>query len=182
MTIARAWTAGVADLKISKDKGDVIVTHALGSCLGITVYDPVACVGGMLHAMLPDSGIDGPNASERPYMFADTGIPLLFRSAYALGAEKKRMHVRLAGGAQVMDDHGVFDIGRRNHTATRKILWKAGVLVQGEAVGGTTSRTVRLEVQTGTMWVRGAGGIEEELKGSSQASKGSVYGVPCVNR
>jgi chemotaxis protein CheD len=105
-------------------------------------------------------------------MFADTGVPLLFRRAYALGADKRRMVVRLAGGAQVMDAAGVFDIGRRNYLAARKILWKAGVLVQGEAVGGTASRTVRLDVATGTMWLRGAGGIEEEFG----------YGVPRTDR
>jgi chemotaxis protein CheD len=142
----------------------------------------VARVAGLLHLMLPDSAIDPAQAEARPYMFADTGLPLLFRRAYALGADKRRIVVRLVGGAQVMDDHGFFDIGRRNYLATRKILWKAGVLIQGEAVGGTTSRTVRLEVATGTMWLRGAGGIEEEFRAPSPGSKGIGYGVPRSDR
>jgi chemotaxis protein CheD len=61
-------------------------------------------------------------------MFADTGIPLLFRRAYECGAEKRRLVVRVVGGAQVMDREGVFNIGKRNYLALRKILWKAGVL------------------------------------------------------
>jgi chemotaxis protein CheD len=135
-----------------------------------------------LHLVLPDSAIGGARAGVRPYMFADTGVPLLFRWAYELGAEKRRLVVRLAGGAQVVDDRGIFDIGRRNHTATRKILWKAGVLIQAEAVGGNVSRTVRLDVGTGAMWLRGAGGSEEPLGAPARASKGMGYGVPCFDR
>jgi chemotaxis protein CheD len=62
-----------------------------------------------------------------------------------------------------MDDQGVFDIGRRNYLALRKILWKAGVLIHGEQVGGTNSRTLRLEIATGTAWLRAAGATDQEL-------------------
>ena len=117
---------GIADCQLSDDPDSVLVTYALGSCIAVVIYDPVVRVAGMLHLMLPDSTIEGLDAGRRPHMFADTGIPWLFRRAYAMGADKKRLQVRLAGGAQVMDDHGVFDIGKRNYTATRKILWKVG--------------------------------------------------------
>ena len=73
------------------------------------------------------------------------------------------MVVRLAGGAQVLDGDGVFQIGKRNYLAARKILWKAGILISAEAVGGEVSRTTRLEVGTGRMWVREGGGLEKEL-------------------
>jgi chemotaxis protein CheD len=178
----RSLIVGIADCQVSKDPDAVLVTYALGSCIAVTIWDPIARVGGMLHFMLPDSTIDLPQAGKRPYMFADVGVPLLFRQSYELGAEKRRMVVRLAGGAQVMDDHGVFDIGRRNYVATRKILWKAGVLIQHEAVGGSGSRTVRLEVGTGKMWLRGTGGVEEEFGAPSRGSKGIVYGVPSTDR
>jgi len=172
---------GIADCQLSNDPESVLVTYALGSCIAVVIYDPVARVAGMLHLMLPDSSIEGFDGGRRPHMFADTGIPWLFRRAYAMGAEKKRLQVRLAGGAQVMDDHGVFDIGKRNYTATRKILWKSGIMIQAEAVGGTTSRTVRLETATGTMWVREGGGIEQELGTASRTAKGIGYGVPTLN-
>ena len=120
--------------------------------------------------MLPESSIDPVKAGERPYMFADTGIPLLFRRAYQQGADKRRLTVRVAGGAQVMDPQGVFNIGKRNYLALRKILWKAGVLLQAEDVGGTSSRTVSLEVGTGRFWLREPGSDEREL--SSPAQKG----------
>jgi chemotaxis protein CheD len=148
---------GMADCRTSQDPEGVLITYALGSCVAVAIHDRVANVGGMLHFMLPESSLDPAKARERPYMFADTGIPMLFREAYRLGAEKRRLVVRLAGGAQVMDDGGVFNIGKRNYLAARKILWKAGVLVQSEEVGGHDSRTVRLEMSTGAFWMRGPG-------------------------
>ncbi len=81
------------------------------------------------------------------------------------------MVVRLTGGAQVLDSQGVFQIGKRNYLAARKILWKAGILIAAEAVGGEVSRTMRLEVGTGRMWVREGGGIERELARASRAPK-----------
>lgn len=78
---------GVGDMKISDDLTAVLVTHSLGSCIGLTVYDPVEKVGGLLHYMLPDS-TKSSKGKDRPFMFADTGIPLLYESCYKLGAKK----------------------------------------------------------------------------------------------
>jgi chemotaxis protein CheD len=155
-------TVGIADCQVSKDADAALVTHALGSCVAVVVHDSQAKVGGLLHLMLPESSIDQHKAKELPFMFADTGIPQLFRLAYALGAEKRRMSVRLIGGAQVMDPNGVFNIGKRNHLACRKLLWMAGVMVHGEVVGGAVSRTVRLMVSSGQLlWNTGGGELQE---------------------
>ena len=83
------------------------------------------------------------------------------------------MVVRLAGGAQVLDSQGVFQIGKRNYLAARKILWKAGMLISAEAVGGEVSRTTRLDLATGRMWIREAGGVEKELMHSTLAKESS---------
>lgn len=171
---------GVADCQISKSRDQVLVTYALGSCIAVAIHDPVAGVGGLLHYMLPESAISPAKAGENPYMFADTGIPLLFRRAYEYGAEKRRLVVRVAGGAQVMDSEGIFNIGKRNYLALRKVLWKAGVLVQAEDVGGNVPRTVRLEVGSGRFWLRGAGSAEWELAPSCSATKG-VNSWPSVS-
>ncbi|HLY18968.1 MAG TPA: chemotaxis protein CheD [Bryobacteraceae bacterium] len=164
---------GMADCQVSSSRDQVLVTYALGSCIAVTIHDPVAGVGGLLHYMLPESAISPAKAGENPYMFADTGIPLLFHRAYECGAQKRRLVVRVAGGAQVMDREGVFNIGKRNYLALRKILWKAGVLLQGEHVGGNLSRTVRLEVGSGRFWLREPGSVEQELPLSSHALKGA---------
>ena len=145
---------GVADLKVSNQLTDVLVTHALGSCIGVAVYDPVAKVGGILHYMLPDSELDPAKSQENPFMFADTGIPRLFRECYQLGAQKTRMKVKVAGGSQVLGSQEHFQIGRRNYAALRKIFLRNNVLITSEDVGGTKARTLFLEIATGTVWVK----------------------------
>jgi chemotaxis protein CheD len=156
-------TVGVGDCKVSNATEAVLATYALGSCIAVAIHDPVAAVGGLLHFMLPESSLNPDKAGQNPYVFADTGIPALFHAAYRLGAEKRRLVVRAAGGAQVMDENGYFNIGKRNQLALRKILWKAGVMLQAEETGGNESRTVRLEVATGRFWIRGPGMAEREM-------------------
>ena len=160
---------GISDCRVSGNAGDSLVTYALGSCIAVAIHDPVARVGGLLHYMLPESTLHKERSEESPYMFADSGIPLLFREAYQCGAEKRRLVVRVAGGAQLMEDGEVFNIGKRNYLALRKILWKAGVMIHAEAVGGTVARGVRLEVGTGRMLLREAAGPEQELEGPRKA-------------
>ncbi|MFH1009664.1 MAG: chemotaxis protein CheD [bacterium] len=148
---------GVADMKLATTIGDIIVTHALGSCIGVAIYDPVAHVGGILHYMLPDSSVNPEKATKNPSIFADTGIPLFFKMAYDLGAAKSRLVVKIAGGAQLLDPKEFFAIGKRNHMALRKILWKNGVMISAEDVGGTLSRTLFLEIGDGRIWIQIAG-------------------------
>ena len=165
---------GIADCAVSNDPETVLVTYALGSCIAVTVHDHVSRVGGLLHLMLPESNLDTAKAQSNPYMFANTGIPLLFNRAFQQGAEKRRMIVRLVGGAQVLDDGGVFNIGKRNQLSARKILWKAGILIHGEEMGGTVSRTIKLEVGTGKLWVREDGQANHELIAAAPGAKGAV--------
>jgi chemotaxis protein CheD len=115
----------------------------------------VARVAGMLHFLLPESSINRTRAETQPATFADTGIPLLFQEAYRLGLTKARAIVRLVGGAEVQADQplGMFNVGMRNVLAARSVLWKNGVLVKGELVGGTTARTVRLWADGGRVRV-----------------------------
>lgn len=154
---------GISDLKISDKDTECLVTYALGSCIAVAVYDPQVKVGGLLHYMLPDSTLDPQKAREHPGMFADTGIPLLFKSCYKLGAEKKRMIIKIAGGARIMDDTNYFRIGQKNLTALRKIFWKNNVLIDAEDIGENFNRTVRLEMSTGRFLVKGPGGAVKEL-------------------
>jgi chemotaxis protein CheD len=147
----------IADCKVSRDPADVLVTHALGSCIAVLVYDPVAMVAGLLHYTLPESSMDAVQASNRPFLFADTGIPLLLRGALQLGAVKSRLVVTAAGGARMLDPVGTFNIGQRNHLAMRCILANLGVPIHREAIGGTISRTVRIDVASGRvrLWMPG---------------------------
>ena len=156
------YIVGVADMKISAEKDDLIVTHALGSCLGITIYDPVACVGGMLHVMLPLSTIDPNKAAANPYMFVDTGVPRLFIECYKAGASKERLLVKAAGGSCVHgnEEDDFFQIGKRNFTLLRKLLWKNGVLLKAHDIGGNRSRNMTLEIGSGEVTVTVNGSAE----------------------
>ncbi len=153
---------GVSDMKVSNDSNSTLVTYSLGSCIGITIYDPVVKVGGILHFMLPESSLDRAKAEKNPYMFADTGVPALFKTAYKLGAKKQRMKVTVAGGSQVLDQKGFFNIGKRNCMAVRKMFWKNNVVIDHEDVGGNSNRTIKLDVKKGQirMKVSGKGEIE----------------------
>ena len=154
---------GIADMKVSDDRGVTLVTHSLGSCIGLAVYDPVAKVGGMLHYMLPESQLNPEKAKTTPLMFADTGIPILFKSCYKLGAVKGRMIVKVAGGSQVMDESGIFNIGKRNYAALRKIFWRNKVIIDGEDVGGAVNRTMRLSIATGQLSLKVSGQGDKTL-------------------
>jgi chemotaxis protein CheD len=159
---------GVGDCKHALNESDTLVTYALGSCIAVGIWDPVSKVTGLLHFMLPKSLPEVSNAAaEYPFRYADTGTPLLFRRAYELGADKRRLQVYLAGGASVVDDGGFFQVGKRNHAAIRKILWKAGLLVHGEDVGGTHSRTVRIDSASGTFVVSTPGRDDIDLKAAA---------------
>ncbi len=154
---------GVADMKTSNQTQDTIITYSLGSCIGLVVYDPLAKAGGILHYMLPDSTIDVTKAKAKPYMFADTGIPRLFKETYTLGAKKTRMKVFIAGGAEILDQQGFFNIGKRNYMALKKMLFRNNVLIEKQAVGGNVNRTVRLEIATGHIYVKTSGSREERI-------------------
>lgn len=148
----------IADLAVTSDTNVSLITYSLGSCIGVSIWDPVAKVGGMLHYMLPEATVSPEKAKSNPAMFADTGIPKLFRAAYELGAVKKRLVVKIAGGSQLLDDNGTFNIGKRNYLALRKIFWKNGVMIDAESVGGSISRTMKLVVGSGEVTLKTRGG------------------------
>ena len=149
----------IGEMRISNEPTEVLITYALGSCLGVSVYDPVARVGGLLHAMLPDSEVDEQKKRERPALFVASGIPALFRACYATGARKERVIVRIAGAGNVTSaerDH--FEIGKRNLLMARQLFWHNSVFIRGQDVGGSESRTMSLHVGSGEVVIRKPGG------------------------
>lgn len=154
-------TVDIADMKVTDNPGARLITHSLGSCIGLTIWDPEVRVGGMIHYMLPDAALSPDKARLKPAMFATSGVPALFRAAFALGAVKKRMIVKVAGGSSLLDDNGTFNIGKRNYVMLRKLLWKNDILIQAEDVGGSISRTLVLEMSTGRVVIRNRSGEVE---------------------
>ncbi len=153
----KTLVVGISDMKVSKNVEEILITYSLGSCLGVIVYDPVAKVAGMLHSMLPLSKIDPHKAKISPYMFVDTGVPMLFKEAYNLGAEKSRMTVAAFGCSSLLDEKGFFKIGERNFTVLRKLLWKNNILIDKQDIGGNTSRTISIQIASGKIIMKSQG-------------------------
>lgn len=153
---------GLAELVVSNNPSAVLTTYSLGSCLGVAIYDPVVKVGGLLHAMLPDSTIDSGKAASQPGMFLDTGLPLLLQEAFAMRADKRRLRIYVAGGAQIMDDNNVFNIGGRNCTALAEFLRRENLHTDAQQVGGHVNRTVYFSIQTGRVSLK-VSGLQNEV-------------------
>jgi len=148
------YVVGMGDMKVSDDPQSELITYALGSCIGLAVYDPEACVGGIIHYMLPESKLNPDKSSSNPFMFADTGVPLFFKKVYSLGATNRNMVIKVAGGANLLDCSDRFDIGKRNYMVLRKLLWKNRLMVSGENVGGSAHRTLKIDMQTGRILLK----------------------------
>lgn len=150
----RPKLVGVADAVVADAADGLLVTYALGSCVGVTAWDPVVRVGGLLHFLLPQPGEDADRSTLQPNTFATTGLPLLFRRLGERGAQQARLVVCAAGGAEILDGAAGLAIGARNRTALRKILWRMGVPLAGEAMGGDEARSLSLDLSTGAVCVR----------------------------
>lgn len=151
---AQRIVVGVGDLAASNSAQATLSTYALGSCIGVIAYDPQAQAGGILHLMLPDSSISPDKAARQPGMFADTGLPQLFRALGGLKAHVSRVRLAVAGGASVINGDDPFRIGERNLAATLSLLALSGCAIRHRDVGGNYNRTVHLEMATGMVTIR----------------------------
>ena len=141
---------GVSDFRISNNVTDVLKTYALGSCIGVSIYDFQAKVGGLLHIQLPTSKMDEAKAKERPAMFVDTGMELLVDKVCRLGAAKNRLIIKLAGGGKrFVHTTDIFEIGLRNYLSIKRFMFENGLDVTSEKVGGVDPVTMWLEVSSG---------------------------------
>lgn len=154
---------GVGDRRVGSPPASSVATYALGSCVAVVAWDWKLKIGGLLHAMLPDSSIDPVKARANPSVFVDTGVPALLHDLIEKGSSKKHLRWCLAGGANMMADSSHFEIGKRNHLALKKILWRLGVFIDREDMGGTESRSVKLDLRTGQIDLRKSAGQERIL-------------------
>ena len=145
---------GMADYKVGKAPS-TLIRYGLGSCIGVSLYDPQLKVGGLLHIMLPDS--TQARASDNPAKFADTGLPLMLEDVLKLGASRSRLVAKIAGGAQMFAFANATDImrvGARNAAAITELLQKMNIRLIAQDVGGTYGRTVSIDLNTGMYTVK----------------------------
>jgi chemotaxis protein CheD len=156
---------GLGEIKLSNSATDVLVAYGLGSCLGISMYDPVAHIAGMVHAVLPSCDTEG-EKTEACAKYVCCGIDVLLQKMTQAGAARNRLVVRMAGGANMLSTTNfsdVMNIGQRNIESARRKLSELKFSVAGEEVGGNTGRTVRFYVADGRMAIRMMGGKERDV-------------------
>ena len=158
MGVARkSITVDISGMQVASKPDDVLVTYSLGSCVGLTLFDPVAGVGAMIHCMLPLSKIDPEKAKLKPYMFVDTGVAAMLGQLYAMGAKRENLVAKVAGAGSPLGREETFRIGQRNYTILRKFLWKNNILIDKEDVGGSKARTLYLYMADGRTTVKSEG-------------------------
>ncbi|MDZ4785848.1 MAG: chemotaxis protein CheD [bacterium] len=152
---------GIAQMKICNKQTEILIAPNLGSCLGVTVWDRVKMIGGMIHCLLPLSKSDPQKASQNPCMYVDTGVAFLIEEILAAGSKKSDLIITAAGGSNINDKNNVFEIGKKNHTVFRKIMWKNNLLIKGEDTGSDHARTLKLIIATGEVTVKGASEVKK---------------------
>jgi len=151
MPVALTTAVNLSEMKTSNNPAETLVAFSIGSGIGMTIYDPISSVGGLLNFMLPSSTtIESARIKKYPFMFADTGIPAFLSTLEVMGARTERMKVVIAGGARVLNQTGVFNVGRHNYQATRLILSGYKLDIHYEDIGGFHSRTLKLNIGSGT--------------------------------
>lgn len=139
---------GIADMKIARAEG-ILITYALGSCVGVCLYDPITKLGGMVHIMLPEALSTG---SQNVFKYADTGIRETIRKMEVFGAKKERMVCKIAGGAKMFEVQmtgPLGNIGERNVVSVKEILRAERIKLLKEDTGSNHARTLSFDVSTG---------------------------------
>jgi chemotaxis protein CheD len=166
-----ARMVAISEIVVSNDRDEVLVAYGLGSCVAVCLYDPVARVGGMLHALLPmatreSNGTVTAHHNSMPAKFVDLGVPLLLEAVLKAGAMRSRLVAYLCGGAHMLTApgfQGVLNIGQRNVLAAEAALQAIGIKIRDRATGGNAGRTVKLHITTGQVTVRALGQGEQVL-------------------
>lgn len=155
-------TVGIADMKITRQEG-VLITYALGSCIGIALYDPMIKLGALVHIMLPEIG---KMPDTNVFKYADTGLRETLRKLAAFGGMKARLKAKIAGGAKMFEMKGaqdVVNVSQRNILAVKKILREQGIKLVAEDTGANYARTMSLDVSDGKVVIKTFGKPEKVM-------------------
>ena len=156
---------GISQFAVSNDPTEILMASSLGSCLGMAVFDRIRNIAGMIHCLVPLAKNDLEKAKLQPAMYVETGVPMLLDMILRSGSNKKDLEIIIAGCAQINSDNSIFEIGKKNLTVCKKILWKNGLLIKAEHCGGDFSRTLSLEVASGRVTVKAQGVLQELSEG-----------------
>lgn len=136
------------------EREDQLITYSLGSCVGLTLHDARAGVGGLAHCVYPSSRSGAEGDGTKPCFYTDAGILRLLEAVCAMGARKDRLVAKVAGAANMHESMSHLEIGKRNHVVLSRVLWKNDILIASEDVGGTSPKTLILDMRTGRTLVK----------------------------
>ncbi|PTN37157.1 chemotaxis protein CheD [Desulfonatronum sp. SC1] len=144
---------GISEMRVTKQPGVILVTHSLGSCMGLAAYDPVFKVAGLIHCLLPKPS-GSKKASENPAMCVSTGVPAMIREMYAMGAQRQNLILKAAGCSRMMNVLNQFNTGLRNQETLLALLEHNGLKLASGEMGGSVPRTMYLLADTGRVLIR----------------------------
>lgn len=150
----RKERVGIAEVRVAQAPA-ILVAYGLGSCLGITLYDPQAQLGGLAHSLLP-APLPG-QRRELGTKFVDAAIEVMVEELARLGARRESLAAKIVGGAHMFEPlhHATAaGIGARNAQSAREALRSMEIPLLAEDVGGNYGRTVEFELATGEVRVR----------------------------
>jgi chemotaxis protein CheD len=155
---------GIGEMLVSGNAEDILITYSLGSCVGVSLYDPEIKLGGLIHCQLPMSTSNPEQAKSKPSLYVDTGVVNLLQEMYNRGAIKSRLICKVAGaGSPLAIEQEQFRIGEKNLAVLKKVLWKNGILIKAEMIGGDTAKTMILDIGNGKTLLRVNAREEVEL-------------------
>jgi chemotaxis protein CheD len=147
-------TVSISDMKITRKRGDLLITHSLGSCLGLAAWDPSAGVGGLIHCLLPRA--TSPDV-KNPNMYVNLGVPQMIRKMVSMGCTKGSLIFKAAGCGRMLLIQNQFDTGAQNLAMLEALFSKNGVALAASDTGGSIPRTLSLDVETGLVTISSQG-------------------------
>lgn len=147
-------TVSISDMKISRKPSEMLITHSLGSCLGLSAWDPGAGVGGLIHCLLPKSA--SPDV-KNPFMYVNVGVPRMIRKMVSMGCTRETLIFKAAGCGRMLQIQNQFDTGAQNLAILEALFTKNGVRLAAKDVGGSIPRTMSLHIDSGLVIISSQG-------------------------
>lgn len=146
---------GLGEMQITNDNNKVLACLGLGSCIGVSAYDPVVRTGAVVHIVLPEG--QGEDCEKSSSKYANLALPFMLREMEKMGAVKNRIVLKIVGGAKIINNvpvNSLLDIGSRNITAIKSTIARHNLVLKSEELGGTSGRSMWLHIDTGVTRVR----------------------------
>lgn len=153
---------GMAEMHIGRSP-EILITRGLGSCLGITVYDPAKKIGALAHVMLPD--ITNARIKHNPYRFVNSAIDAIVEELKVHGSLTRNMKAKIFGGAHMfsfMVTNTILNIGEKNVLMAKQMFARWEIPVLAEDVRGNFGRTIEFYLDTGKVMMRTVSQGEKE--------------------